>query len=167
MSPVSARIGVIGGSGLYQMEGLEAVEQVSMDTPFGKPSDVITIGMLSGVPVAFLPRHGVGHRIMPTHVPVRANVYALKELGVEWLISISAVGCSSLLGTRWPVFRAIEHRFIRRAHLNEFFWRSPGIGMSGSGALPIRTLDRFDIRVDINTQDQVWLYRIRRRHEMT
>ena len=87
-----ARIAVIGGSGLYEMEGLEDVREVAVDTPFGKPSDSIVLGGLQGVRVAFLPRHGRGHRISPTRLPVRANIYALKSLGVERIISISAVG---------------------------------------------------------------------------
>ena len=87
-----ARIGVIGGSGLYDMEGLSGVREVDLDTPFGKPSDSIILGTLEEVPVAFLPRHGRGHRISPTRLPVRANMYALKTLGVEWIVSISAVG---------------------------------------------------------------------------
>jgi 5'-methylthioadenosine phosphorylase len=87
-----AKIGVIGGSGLYRMEGMTEIEEVNVQTPFGNPSDVITIGKVSGVPMAFLPRHGRGHRISPTEIPVRANIWALKSLGVEWVISISAVG---------------------------------------------------------------------------
>ena len=87
-----ARIGIIGGSGLYEMEGLEDVREVQLDTPFGKASDSIILGTLEGVKVAFLPRHGRGHRISPTHLPVRANIFALKSLGVERIISISAVG---------------------------------------------------------------------------
>jgi 5'-methylthioadenosine phosphorylase len=87
-----ARIGVIGGSGLYRMEGMTDVEEVAVQTPFGDPSDVITIGKVEGVPMAFLPRHGRGHRITPTEIPVRANIWALKSLGVEWVISVSAVG---------------------------------------------------------------------------
>lgn len=87
-----ARIAVIGGSGLYQMEGLTGVREVDMDTPFGKPSDAIVLGELERVPVAFLPRHGRGHRLSPTEVPARANVYALKKLGVERIISVTAVG---------------------------------------------------------------------------
>lgn len=87
-----ALIGVIGGSGLYQMEGMTDVEEVTVQTPFGDPSDMITIGKVDGVPMAFLPRHGRGHRITPTEIPVRANIWALKSLGVEWLISVSAVG---------------------------------------------------------------------------
>ena len=87
-----ARIGIIGGSGLYEMEGLAGVREVDLETPFGSPSNSIILGELEGVKVAFLPRHGRGHRISPTRIPVMANVYALKELGVEQIISISAVG---------------------------------------------------------------------------
>src|SRR5438876_90018 len=87
-----ARIGVIGGSGLYHMEGMTDIEEVTVQTPFGDPSDVITIGKVEGVSMAFLPRHGRGHRISPTEIPVRANIWALKSLGVEWVISVSAVG---------------------------------------------------------------------------
>lgn len=87
-----AKIGVIGGTGLYDIEGLTDKEEVEIDTPFGKPSDAITIGNLEGVGIAFLPRHGKGHRILPTEIPVRANIYALKWLGVERIIAISSAG---------------------------------------------------------------------------
>ena len=86
------RIGIIGGSGFYQMEGLTDIEEIEVETPFGKPSDALILGNLDGKPVAFLPRHGVGHRILPSEINVRANIYALKSLGVEWIISVSAVG---------------------------------------------------------------------------
>jgi 5'-methylthioadenosine phosphorylase len=86
------RIGVIGGSGLYQMEGLTDVEERHVTTPFGDPSDALVIGTLEGVRVAFVARHGRGHRITPTEVNYRANVFALKSLGVEQVISISACG---------------------------------------------------------------------------
>jgi len=87
-----ARVGVIGGSGLYQMEGLTDIEEVSVDTPFGPPSDTITIGTIESERVAFLPRHGRGHRISPSELPSRANIWALKSLGVEHIISVSACG---------------------------------------------------------------------------
>ena len=87
-----ATIGVIGGSGLYRMEGMTDIEEVAVQTPFGNPSDIITVGKVEGVSMAFLPRHGRGHRISPTEIPVRANIWALKSLGVEWVISVSAVG---------------------------------------------------------------------------
>jgi len=86
------RIGVIGGSGLYQMEGLAEVEERRISTPFGEPSDALIIGTLEGVRVAFVARHGRGHRIMPTEVNYRANIFALKSLGVEQVISVSACG---------------------------------------------------------------------------
>ncbi|HOG48393.1 MAG TPA: S-methyl-5'-thioadenosine phosphorylase [Anaerolineae bacterium] len=88
----TARIGVIGGSGLYEMEGLSDIQEVRLDTPFGPPSDAVTIGSLEGERVAFLPRHGRGHRLAPSELPSRANIYALKSLGVEHIISVSACG---------------------------------------------------------------------------
>ncbi len=87
-----ATIGVIGGSGLYRMEGMTDVEEVRVQTPFGDPSDAITVGNVGGVSMAFLPRHGRGHRLSPTEIPARANIWALKSLGVEYVISVSAVG---------------------------------------------------------------------------
>src|SRR5713226_8322632 len=87
-----AAIGVIGGSGFYQMEGLSDLEEVAVSTPYGDPSDAITLGSLEGVRIAFLPRHGQGHRLLPSELPQRANIYALKKLGVERIIAISAVG---------------------------------------------------------------------------
>lgn len=86
------KIAVIGGSGIYEMEGLTEVEEVNIKTPFGNPSDSIVIGTLEGQRVAFLPRHGRGHRIAPSDLPVRANIFALKTLGVEHIISLSACG---------------------------------------------------------------------------
>lgn len=86
------KIGVIGGTGLYDIKGLEEVKEVKPTTPFGKPSDVIITGRLEGKRVAFLPRHARGHRIMPTELPNKANIYALKSLGVERIIAFSAVG---------------------------------------------------------------------------
>jgi 5'-methylthioadenosine phosphorylase len=87
-----APIGVIGGSGLYGVKDLQIIEEVSITTPFGEPSDALLIGRWNGVTVAFLPRHGRGHRLMPSHINTRANIFAMKMLGVEWLISVSAVG---------------------------------------------------------------------------
>jgi 5'-methylthioadenosine phosphorylase len=90
MDPV--RIAVIGGSGLYNMPELTGVEELRIDTPFGPPSDALRVGTLAGQRVAFLARHGRGHVLMPTEVPYRANIYALKSLGVERVISVSACG---------------------------------------------------------------------------
>ena len=92
MATRTAQVAVIGGSGLYAMEGLTEVEEVRMRTPFGDPSDAIMVGNLGEVSLAFLPRHGRGHRLNPTEVPSQANIYALKTLGVQWVISVSAVG---------------------------------------------------------------------------
>ena len=92
MPDQEATIGVIGGSGLYDMEGMTDVQYIDVDTPYGRPSDSLVVGTLEGARVAFLPRHGRGHRINPTGIPVRANIYAMKVLGVQRLISVSAVG---------------------------------------------------------------------------
>ena len=108
----TVKIGVLGGTGLYQMEGLENLREVSVTTPFGDPSDVITVGELAGVPIAFLPRHGQGHRLLPSEIPVRANIYALKQLGVERLISISAVG--SLKQEIAPLHLVVPDQLIDR-----------------------------------------------------
>ena len=85
-------VGVIGGSGLYEMEGLTQVEEVRLQTPFGEPSDAYITGILGDVKLVFLPRHGRGHRLLPSEVPYRANIYGMKMLGVEQIISVSAVG---------------------------------------------------------------------------
>lgn len=89
---MNAEIGIIGGSGLYEMEGLTDVKEAKIKTPFGDPSDKFILGTLSGRRLAFLPRHGKGHRILPTEINFRANIYAMKKLGVERIISVSAVG---------------------------------------------------------------------------
>lgn len=89
---MNADIGIIGGSGLYEMEGLTDVKEAKIKTPFGDPSDKFILGTLSGRRLAFLPRHGKGHRILPTEINFRANIYAMKKLGVERIISVSAVG---------------------------------------------------------------------------
>src|SRR5215471_14589851 len=90
--PSDVRIGIIGGSGLYQMDGLTNAEDAAIKTPFGKPSDLYRIGMLEGRKVAFLARHGRNHSILPSELNFRANIYGFKKLGVEWIISASAVG---------------------------------------------------------------------------
>jgi len=86
------KLGVIGGSGLYQIEGLEDIEEINVSTPYGEASDAITVGTLEGARVAFLPRHGRGHRINPSEIPMRANIYALKSLGVERVIAVNSCG---------------------------------------------------------------------------
>ena len=89
---VGPRVAVIGGSGFYDFPDLEERWEVEVETPFGRPSDALVTGRLSGVPVVFLPRHGRGHRLSPSEVPARANMYALKQLGAQWVISVSACG---------------------------------------------------------------------------
>ncbi|WP_297496454.1 S-methyl-5'-thioadenosine phosphorylase [Ferrovum sp.] len=103
-------IGVMGGSGLYQMDALTEAREQMIDTPFGCPSDVIVTGRVAGVEVAFLARHGRGHRFIPTEVPYQANIYALKSLGVRYLISISAVG--SLCEEIRPLDMVLPDQFI-------------------------------------------------------
>lgn len=88
----NVNIGIIGGSGLYQMPELENVREIAVDTPFGNPSDSFIVGELDGVTVAFLPRHGRGHKLTPSELPYRANIYAMKMLGVNYILSVSAVG---------------------------------------------------------------------------
>jgi 5'-methylthioadenosine phosphorylase len=105
-------IGVIGGSGLYQMAGLESVREVEVKTPFGKPSDKFVRGVLDGVELLFLPRHGKGHRWLPTEVNSRANIFAMKKLGVERIISVSAVG--SLREEIAPGHVVVPDQFIDR-----------------------------------------------------
>lgn len=116
-----AKIGVLGGSGLYHMEGMTDVEEVQVSTPFGAPSDVITVGRVEGVSIAFLPRHGRGHRLNPGEVPSRANIYALKSLGVEWVISVSAVG--SMREDIAPLDLVIPDQLFDRtkSRVNSFF----------------------------------------------
>ena len=103
-------VGVIGGSGLYEMEGLEEVRTVSLKTPFGDPSDSFITGLLEGVKVVFLPRHGKGHRIQPSSLNFRANIYGMKKLGVQWIIGVSAVG--SMKESIHPGDMVIPNQFI-------------------------------------------------------
>jgi 5'-methylthioadenosine phosphorylase len=106
------KIGIIGGSGLYQMPELTDIKEVEVDTPFGKPSDAFIIGTLEGERVAFLPRHGRGHKLTPTELPFRANIYAMKLLGVDYILSVSAVG--SLRENFAPTDFCIPDQFFDR-----------------------------------------------------
>ncbi|GCL58473.1 S-methyl-5'-thioadenosine phosphorylase [Microcystis aeruginosa] len=108
----TVKIGIIGGSGLYKMDALKDVREVSLDTPFGSPSDALILGTLDGTEVAFLARHGRGHHFLPTELPFRANIHALKQLGVEYIISASAVG--SLKAEVKPLDLVIPDQFIDR-----------------------------------------------------
>lgn len=114
-------IGIIGGSGLYKMEALKDVEEVQVETPFGQPSDVLIVGTLDGVRVAFLARHGRYHHLLPSELPFRANIYAMKSIGVKYLISASAVG--SLKAEAKPLDMVIPDQFIDRTknRISTFF----------------------------------------------
>ena len=116
-----ARIGIIGGTGLYEMEGLKNVREVEVDTPFGSPSDALILGDLKGEKVAFLPRHGRGHRIIPSELPSRANIYALKSLGVEFRISANA--CGSMKEEIAPLDVVVPDQIFdrTRARVSTFF----------------------------------------------
>ena len=118
---VQAKIGIIGGSGLYKMEALKDVEEVFLDTPFGTPSDALIVGTLEGTQVAFLARHGRNHHLMPSELPFRANIHAMKQLGVEYLISASAVG--SLKEEAKPLDMVVPDQFIDRTknRISTFF----------------------------------------------
>lgn len=106
------RIGIIGGSGLYAMEGVTDVREVHVETPFGAPSDVFVLGKLSGVDVVFLPRHGRGHRLTPSEVNYRANIFGMKVLGVQWIIAVTA--CGSLKEEVVPGHIVLPDQFIDR-----------------------------------------------------
>ena len=115
------RIGIIGGTGLYEMEALKKTEKVALHTPFGDPSDHYLIGELDGIKVAFLPRHGIGHRILPHELNFRANIYGFKKLGVEWIISVSAVG--SMREELPPLQMVLPDQFLDRTkkRIDTFF----------------------------------------------
>jgi 5'-methylthioadenosine phosphorylase len=114
-------VGIIGGSGLYEMESIENIETVSLRTPFGDPSDSFIVGRLEGVNVAFLPRHGKGHRVAPSFLNYRANIYGMKKLGINWIIGVSAVG--SMKESIHPGDMVIPDQLIDRtvARPNTFF----------------------------------------------
>ncbi|MDJ0898532.1 MAG: S-methyl-5'-thioadenosine phosphorylase [Xenococcus sp. MO_188.B8] len=109
---VEAKIGIIGGSGLYKMDALKNAKEVKLDTPFGSPSDALIVGTLEDTTVAFLARHGRDHHLLPSELPFRANIHAMKQLGVEYIISASAVG--SLKAEVKPLDIVIPDQFIDR-----------------------------------------------------
>lgn len=119
------KIGVIGGSGIYDIEGITETRKQKISTPFGDPSDTIVIGNLEGIPVAFLPRHGRGHFIMPSELNSRANIYALKSLGVEQIISISA--CGSLKEELKPRDIVIPDQLFDRTRQRPYTFFGEGI----------------------------------------
>jgi 5'-methylthioadenosine phosphorylase len=119
----SAQVGIIGGSGLYEMEGFEDAREVRLETPFGPPSDALMVGRLEGRTVAFLPRHGRGHRISPSELNFRANIFAMKLLGAERILSVSAVG--SLKEKYAPLDMVVPDQLVDRTRRREstFFGR--------------------------------------------
>ena len=124
------RFGVIGGSGVYKMEALENVEEVAVDTPFGAPSDSYIVGTLHGQRVAFLARHGRGHTINPTRINQRANIYGFKQLGVEYLIAVSA--CGSLQEQYAPGHIVIPDQLMDRTRNRALsFFDDPDVGTDG------------------------------------
>ncbi|AXY68560.1 S-methyl-5'-thioadenosine phosphorylase [Thermosynechococcus sichuanensis E542] len=118
---MTAKIGIIGGSGLYKMDALTDVEEVRLTTPFGDPSDAFICGKIEGIPVVFLARHGRDHHLLPTEIPFRANIYGFKSLGVEYLLSASAVG--SLQAQVKPLDMVVPDQFIDRTRnrISTFF----------------------------------------------
>lgn len=108
------KIGIIGGSGLYDIEGIQKIERVTIQTPFGSPSDQFTTGILEGVEVVFLPRHGKGHRISPSEINFRANIFGMKKFGVNAIISVSA--CGSLKDELKPMDFVIPDQFVDRTN---------------------------------------------------
>ncbi len=120
-------VGVIGGSGLYQMDGFEDVEEVSLATPFGEPSDAYLVGRIDGVRTVFLPRHGTGHRISPSEINFRANIWGMKQLGVSRIVSVSAVG--SMREDISPGdFVVIDQFFDRTRHRVDTFFSDGVVG---------------------------------------
>ena len=122
---VQAKIGIIGGSGLYKMDALKDIQEVELSTPFGKPSDALIVGELEGSTVAFLARHGRNHHLLPTELPFRANIHAMKQLGVEYIISASAVG--SLKEAVKPLDMVIPDQFIDRTKNRESTFFGEGL----------------------------------------
>ncbi len=117
----TTKIGIIGGTGLYEIEGLKETETITVETPFGNPSDSYRLGELEGIAVAFLPRHGIGHRLLPHELNFRANIYGFKKLGVEQIISVSAVG--SMKEEIKPLHMVIPDQFFDRTRkrIDTFF----------------------------------------------
>jgi len=130
----AVKIAVIGGSGLYNMDGLTDIEEINVNTPFGDPSDAIIVGTLEGQRVAFLPRHGRGHRISPTELNSRANIYALKSLGVKYIIGVSA--CGSLREGLSPGHIVIPDQLVDCTRLRDLSFFGDGLVVHISSAEP-------------------------------
>src|SRR5512147_2237639 len=140
-------LAIIGGSGLYSMQGLEDTRPYDIDTPFGKTSAPVVVGTLEGVRVAFLARHGIGHHITPTEVPYRANIYALKSLGVERIISVSA--CGSLQEEVAPGHIVIPDQIYDNTHgrARSFFGEGLVAHVSVANPFCVETSDQLESAV--------------------
>jgi 5'-methylthioadenosine phosphorylase len=121
----TARLGILGGSGLYAMDGLEDVRELELDTPYGRPSDSLRIGRIGDLEVVFLARHGRHHSFTPTEVPYRANIWALRSLNVRWILSVSAVG--SLQEQYRPLDMVVPDQFIDRTHQRPLTFFGEGV----------------------------------------
>ena len=130
------KIGIIGGSGLYEIEGIKNVKKITVDTPFGSPSDEYILGELEGQEVVFLPRHGKGHRISPSEINFRANIFGMKKLGVERIISVTA--CGSLKEEIEPLDFVVVNQFVDRTnHAREMTFFDKGISVHIMFAHPV------------------------------
>lgn len=130
-----ALIGIIGGSGLYHMDALQDIQEHDMETPYGRPSDVLVTGTVHGTSVAFLARHGRGHRLIPSEVPYRANIHAMRQLGVRYMVSFSAVG--SLREELRPLDMVLPDQFIDLTKRRETTFFGAGAVAHASLAQPI------------------------------
>jgi 5'-methylthioadenosine phosphorylase len=130
------RIGIIGGSGLERIEGVKKIKEIDMDTPFGKPSEKFLLGSLEGKEIVFLPRHGIGHRISPSEINYRANIFGMKKLGVERIISVTA--CGSLKEELRPLDFVIIDQYVDRTnHAREMTFFDEGIVVHISFSHPV------------------------------
>lgn len=155
-----ALIGIIGGSGLYQMDSLQNIQEHLLDTPYGKPSDMIVTGQVEGISVAFLARHGRGHKLIPSEVPYRANIHAMKKMGVRYLVSMSAVG--SLQEKFRPLDIVLPDQFIdlTRARESTFFGDGAVAHVSMAQPVCISVAQALGRAVDeINLTQEIKLHR--------
>ena len=148
---MKATIGIIGGSGLYELDAMENIQKVDIETPFGPTSDSLILGTFKGIDVVFVPRHGKGHRHLPKEVPYRANIYALKKLGVEFVVSVSAVG--SLREEFAPGNFALPDQYVDRTSGRTQTFFGDGIVSHVSMADPTSPVLRELIEASVNACD--------------
>ena len=151
----NSRLGVLGGSGLYNIESLENVREIIVETPFGEPSDTFKIGNIEDMEVVFLARHGKSHSLLPSEVPYKANIWAMKSLGVRWIVSASAVG--SLLKEVKPLDMVVPDQFIDRTHQRPLSFFGDGVVAHVSMADPFcKNLSKIlcDVATSLMPQDR-------------